>query len=172
MTEQAKGNSTGVSSTNVASTSVSKVIRADAERLYDAFLTPAALVDWLPPGEMTAAIHVFDARVGGGYRMSLYYPPSEKSSDKPHGKTSEHEDVVTVRFAVLSRPRCIVEKVIFHSDDPAFGGEMTLTINFEKAPGGTLVTLLFENMPPGLRPEDNEAGSRLSLEQLAHWIEG
>lgn len=164
MTDQAK----------TAPSRVSKVIRAGAEQLYDAFVTPSALVDWLPPGEMTAAIHVFDARVGGGYRMSLYYPPAEAASDKqsPRGKTCEHEDVVTVRFAVLSRPHRIVEKVIFHSDDPAFAGEMTLTITFDKAPGGTLVTLLFENMPPGLRPEDNEAGSKLSLEQLAHWIEG
>jgi hypothetical protein len=38
---------------------------------------------------------------------------------------------------------------------------------FEEVPGGTEVTMSFENLPPGLRPEDNEAGSRLSLEQLA-----
>lgn len=38
---------------------------------------------------------------------------------------------------------------------------------FEEATGGTGVTLLFTNLPTGLRVEDNEAGSRLSLEQLA-----
>jgi len=32
--------------------------------------------------------------------------------------------------------------------------------------GGTEVTLVFKNLP-GLRAEDNEAGARLSLEQLA-----
>jgi hypothetical protein len=31
--------------------------------------------------------------------------------------------------------------------------------------------LVFENLPPGLRAEDNEAGSRLSLEQLARRFE-
>jgi hypothetical protein len=30
---------------------------------------------------------------------------------------------------------------------------------------------LCENLPPGLRPQDNEAGSRLSLEQLARRFE-
>jgi hypothetical protein len=38
-------------------------------------------------------------------------------------------------------------------------------------PGGTEVTLLCKNLPPGLRPEDNEAGSELSLEQLARRFE-
>jgi hypothetical protein len=35
----------------------------------------------------------------------------------------------------------------------------------------TEVTVLFRNLPPGFRAEDNEAGSRLSLEQLAHHYE-
>ncbi len=38
---------------------------------------------------------------------------------------------------------------------------------FEEVPGGTEATLVFEKLPPGLRAEDDEAGSRLSLEQLA-----
>jgi len=37
--------------------------------------------------------------------------------------------------------------------------------------GGTEVTLVFRNLPPGLRAEDNEPGSRLSLEQLARRFE-
>jgi hypothetical protein len=37
--------------------------------------------------------------------------------------------------------------------------------------GGTEVTLVFDNLPLGLRAEDNEAGSRLSLEQLARRFE-
>ena len=48
---------------------------------------------------------------------------------------------------------------------------MTIVVTFEEVPGGTEVTFLCENLPPGLRPEDNEAGSRLSLEQLARRFE-
>ena len=51
---------------------VSRVIRTRPEELYGAFLDPAALIDWLPPAEMTGQMHEFDARVGGGYRMSLF----------------------------------------------------------------------------------------------------
>jgi hypothetical protein len=68
-------------------------------------------------------------------------------------------------------PHRIVEAVTFVTTDPAFFGEMTLTTTFEEVSGGTAVTLVFENLPPGLRAEDNEAGSRLSLEQLARRFE-
>jgi hypothetical protein len=55
--------------------------------------------------------------------------------------------------------------------DPALFGEMTMTATCEDAPGGTEVTLVFRNLPPGLRPEDNDAGARLSLERLARHFE-
>jgi uncharacterized protein YndB with AHSA1/START domain len=76
-----------------ASTRTSRIIRARPEELYQAFIDPAALVAWLPPAEMTGRIHEFDARVGGGYRMSLFYPPDERTF---RGKTSEKEDMVDV----------------------------------------------------------------------------
>lgn len=151
-----------------ASTRTTRVIRARPEQIYATFLDPAALVAWLPPAGMTGRIHAFDARVGGGYRMSLYYPPDERTF---RGKTSDREDRVEVRFVDLAPPHRIVEAVRFVTTDPAFFGEMTLSVTFEEVSGGTAVTLEFTNLPPGLRPEDNEAGARLSLEQLARHFE-
>ncbi len=149
-------------------TRTSRIIKARREELYAAFMDPAALVAWLPPGEMTGEIHDFDARAGGGYRMSLFYPPTERSS---RGKTSDNEDMVTVRFVELAPARSIVEGVKFVTANPALLGEMTIEITFEPVSGGTEVTFLCTNLPPGLRAEDNEAGSRLSLEQLARRFE-
>jgi uncharacterized protein YndB with AHSA1/START domain len=93
-----------------ASTRTSRVIKASPEELYAAFMDPATLVAWLPPAEMTGKIHGFDARAGGGYRMSLFYPPDERSF---RGKTSDREDRVNVRFVELAPPRRIVEAVTF-----------------------------------------------------------
>jgi uncharacterized protein YndB with AHSA1/START domain len=149
-------------------TRTSRIIKARREELYAAFMDPAALVAWLPPGEMTGEIHDFDARAGGGYRMSLFYPPTERCS---RGKTSDNEDMVTVRFVELAPARSIVEGVKFVTANPALLGEMTIEITFEPVSGGTEVTFLCTNLPPGLRAEDNEAGSRLSLEQLARRFE-
>ena len=151
-----------------ASTRTTRVIRARPEALYDAFVDPAALVEWLPPDAMTARLHAFDARVGGGYEMSLFYPPEER---RFRGKTADREDRVVVRFVELTRPRRVVEAVRFASDDPAYGGEMTLTVTLEPAGEGTAVTLAFEGLPPGVRPEDNDAGARASLAQLARRFE-
>jgi uncharacterized protein YndB with AHSA1/START domain len=151
-----------------ASTRTSKVIDAPLEDIYRAFIDPAALVVWLPPGEVTGEIYSFDARVGGGYRMSLFYP----SSDQVHwGKTSEREDSFTARFVDLVPPVRIVVAVSFHSADPAFSGEMTLEATFEVADGGTAVTIVCTHIPPGIRLEDNEAGCRSSLEKLASYVE-
>ena len=141
-----------------------RVIRATPSELWDAFVDEDVLLAWLPPKGMTGRMHAFDARVGGGYEMSLYYPPGE---ERFKGKSGEREDRVTVRFVEMEPPRRIVETVRFVSDDPAFAGEMTLTITLEPVDGGTSVTMTFEGIPPGVRPEDNDAGTRASLAQLA-----
>ena len=150
-----------------ATTHTAQVVRARPERVYAAFTDPDALVAWLPPGEMSGKMHAFDARVGGGYRMSLFYPPNELHL---RGKTSDNEDMVEVRFVELTPPHRIVEAIRFVTTDPTLLGEMTLTATFDAESAGTLVTLIFENLPPGVRAEDNEAGARLSLEQLARWL--
>lgn len=153
---------------NSAFTENSRIVKALPERVYQAFIDPDDLIAWLPPGEMTGVIHAFDARVGGGYQMSLFYAPDEIAF---RGKTTEREDRVNVRFVELVPPRRIVEAVNFDTTDPALLGEMTMTATFKEVPGGTEVTLLFENLPPGLRPEDNEAGAQVSLNQLARHLE-
>lgn len=158
----------GSGKTEKRSTRTSRSIRARPEALYAAFTDPAALVEWLPPAEMTGRIHAFDGRVGGGYRMSLFYPETGRTV---RGKTAEREDQVEVRFVELSPPRRIVEAVRFVSDDPGFQGEMTMTATFAEVADGTEVTLVFTHLPPGLRPEDNDEGARLSLEQLARRFE-
>ncbi len=150
------------------SNSVAQIIKATPEQVYAAFMDPAVLVAWLPPARMTGKIHAFDGRVGGGYRMSLFYPADERVF---RGKTADKEDLIQVRFVELTPARRIVEAVTFLSTDPALQGEMTITASFEPAPHGTALTMSFENLPRGVSAEDNEAGARLSLGQLAQRFE-
>lgn len=142
-------------------------IPAPRDAVWRAFTEPDALERWQAPGDMTGKVHEWDLRVGGGYRMSLFYPESEPEG---RGKTTGREDRYTARFLELEPPRRIVEAIVFDSADPAFGGEMTLTISLEEQDAGTLVTLDFENLPSGVRREDNDAGSRSSLEKLARYL--
>lgn len=149
-------------------TLASRLIAATPEAIYDAFMDPQALVEWLPPDRMTGKIHSFEPRIGGGYEMSLFYPDDEEAY---RGKTTEREDRVRVRFTDLAPPRRIVQAVSFVSDDPGFVGEMTMTWTFEPAAGGTRVSVLSANLPSGLRPQDNQTGSEMSLAKLARRFE-
>ena len=151
-----------------ASTRNTKYIKASQEVIYRAFTDPAALAVWRAPGDMTGEVHRFDHRVGGGYEMSLYYPESEPTS---RGKTTGREDRYTARFVELTPPRRIVEAIAFDSADPAFGGELIMEVTLAPAEGGTTVTIEFKNIPSGIRPEDNEAGTQSALEKLARYVE-
>ena len=150
------------------STRTSRVIDAPRDIIYRAFIDPAALELWMAPDEMTGTVHAHDGRVGGGYTMSLTYSESEPGQP---GKSSDREDRYTARFDELSPPGRIVEVITFDTTDPAFAGEMTMTVTLAETNGGTEVTILFENIPPGIRPEDNDAGTRSSLAKLARYVE-
>jgi uncharacterized protein YndB with AHSA1/START domain len=151
-----------------SSTRNSKLIKASPEALYRAFTDPAALAIWLAPGDMTGEVHSFDYRVGGGYQMSLYYPASDETM---RGKTSGREDRYTARFVELSPPSRIVEVITFDSADPAFAGEMIMEVALEPADHGTTISIVFKDIPPGIRPADNEAGTQSALEKLARYVE-
>jgi uncharacterized protein YndB with AHSA1/START domain len=151
-----------------ATTKVSRTIHAPRNVIYQAFLNPDALAAWRAPENMKAQVHNFDAREGGAYRMSLTYTNLENS---PGGKTSEDTDTFQGKFIELVPDEKIVELIEFESRDPGFAGEMTITTSFTDAGEGTEVTVLCENLPTGIRPEDNELGCRLSLQNLARLVE-
>jgi uncharacterized protein YndB with AHSA1/START domain len=154
--------------TDAHSTTNSKWINAAPETLYRAFTEPAALAIWLAPGDMTGEVHSFDGRVGGGYQMSLYYPPSTTNAP---GKTSDREDRYTARFVELTPPRKIVEAINFDTTDPGFAGEMIMDVTLDAANSGTTVTIVFRNLPSDIRPEDNELGTEQTLQKLARYVE-
>ncbi|MEP7007554.1 MAG: SRPBCC family protein [Sphingomonas bacterium] len=146
---------------------ISRIIKASRAKLYAACLDPDMLARWRAPDRMSGVVHSFEAHVGGAYRMSLIY----KASKRGTGKTSSNTDSFTGRFVELVPDEKIVESIAFESDDPAYAGTMTLTTSFEDVPGGTNVILRFDGLPPGIRPEDNETGSRQSLAKLAALVE-
>ncbi|KQZ05987.1 hypothetical protein ASD21_18570 [Caulobacter sp. Root1455] len=150
-------------------TRASRLIPAAPDAVWDALMDPKALEQWLPPGDMTGRMHAFDGRVGGGFEMSLFYPEDETEHV---GKTAAREDRTRVRFAALEPGRRVVWAVLFDTDDPSLKAEMTITVSLEPAPGGTRVTFVSKNLPPGLRPADNETGSKESLKKLAAWFGG
>ena len=151
------------------STQVSQIVNAPREVVYQAFLEPDALASWLPPDGMKGEVHTFKPHEGGTFRMSLTYQNPE---DRPRGKSSDDTDTVEGTFVELIPNEKIVWVSEFDSDDPNFAGKMKIIWSFADADGGTEVTVLCEDIPKGIRLEDNELGSRSSLRNLATFIEG
>ncbi len=145
----------------------SLVIAASPESIYQALVDPEALMARLPPDGMSAELCWFDARPGGAYRMILTY----EDAGRHPGKSSEATDVVQVRFVELIPGERIVQRVAFEADDPAFGGEMTMTWALSPQAEGVRVTIRCEDVPEGIRPDDHQAGMTSSLANLAAYVE-
>jgi uncharacterized protein YndB with AHSA1/START domain len=140
----------------------------ERKAVYQAFLDRDAVAAWLAPKGMKGRVHAFDARKGGSFRISLTY----QGSNHLPGKTSEDTDTSEVKFVKLVPYSKIVEVAVFESEDPAFAGEMKITAALADVEGGTELTMVCEDIPTGIRPEDNEQGCRESLDKLAALLEG
>ena len=151
----------------MATTELTRVIRAPRAAVYRALLDADAVQGWLVPDGMTSEVHAFDGREGGTFRISLTY-----TAPGGTGKTSAHTDTYHGRFVRLVPDTEVVQAIEFETDDPRMQGEMTVTYALADADGGTAVTGRHENLPPGVRPEDNELGWSMSMGKLAALVEG
>ena len=150
----------------MSTTRITRDVKAPRPAVYAALLDPTAVATWMVPTGMTSQVHMFDARAGGGFRISLTY-------DAPtgRGKTTAHTDTYHGRFVELVTDERVVEVIEFETADPAMRGEMTITIELSDTEGGTGVLAVHEGVPTGVATADNEAGWRSSLGKLAALVE-
>jgi uncharacterized protein YndB with AHSA1/START domain len=134
-----------------------RVLCAPPERVYRAFLDADALVKWLPPHGFTARVHAFEARVGGGYRMSF----TNFGTGHRHSFTAEYLQLVP--------NECIVHADRF--DDPGLPGAMTVTITLRAVSCGTELSIVQEGIPELIPPESCCVGWQQSLTLLAQLVE-
>lgn len=88
------------------------------------------------------------------------------------GKTQEKEDRFIARFIELIPNKKIVQAVNFKSNNPDFSGDMIVEVTIEPTEDGSMVTYFFKDIPKGIKTEDNEKGTILTLEKLANYVEG
>src|SRR5213592_4173580 len=116
-----------------------RVLRATPERVYRAFLDPAAMAKWLPPNGFTGQVHQMDARVGGTYKMSF----TNFTTGHSHSFGGEYLELVP-------------HERIRHTDkfdDPNLPGEMRTTVALKRVSCGTELTVVQEGIPTGIPVE-------------------
>lgn len=134
-----------------------RVLRAPAERVYKAFLDPAAKERWLPPYGFLGKVHELEAKVGGRYRMSF------TNFGTGHTHTFGGE------YLELTPYECI--RYTDRFDDPNLSGEILVTVNLQEVSCGTEIGIVQENIPSAIPAEMCYLGWQESLLQLAQLVE-
>lgn len=93
--------------------------------------------------------------------------------EEPHflpGKTTEDTDSFEVTFTELVPGKKIAGKTVFETDDPDAGGELLMTWFFEEVDGATKLTLIAENVPPGIPKAVHIEGLDSTLDNLRDFV--
>ena len=134
-----------------------RVFKAPPDRVYRAFLDPAAMVKWLPPHGFTATVHSMDARVGGTYRMSF----------TNFGTGSSHSFGGTYREL---KPGELI-RYDDQFDDPNLPGTMNVTVKLRKVMCGTDIEIEQSGVPAMIPIEMCYLGWQESLTLLKQLVE-
>jgi len=109
---------------------VSREIAAPAEQLFDAWLDPESLADWMRPGDTERSTVSVDARIGGAFEILMHTP----DRTIPHRGT----------YREISRPR----RLVFTWNSPYAGETDSLvTVDFRPTHGATEVVITHEGLP-------------------------
>jgi uncharacterized protein YndB with AHSA1/START domain len=107
---------------------VRRTIAASAEDLFDAWLDPEALVQWMRPGTIIRTEARNDARVGGEYEILMH----AESGVIPHRGV----------YRVIDRPR----KLVF-TWNSKFAENTLVTVDFLKRDARTEIVITHEQLP-------------------------
>jgi uncharacterized protein YndB with AHSA1/START domain len=109
---------------------VRRTIAASAEDLFDAWLDPQALAQWMRPGAIRSTVARVEPRVGGAYEITMQAPSGPivhkgvyRAIDRPRrlvftwmsGPTEERETLVTVDFVTQGKR---TEVIVTHEQLP------------------------------------------------------
>jgi uncharacterized protein YndB with AHSA1/START domain len=137
----------------VAALVVRRVIHASAERLFDAWLDPAQLVQWWGPAGVRCTQASVDARPGGGYRIGNRLPDGR---------------LLWIRgeFELIERP----QRLVFSWQiEGAPGDAERVSVEFTRLEQGTEVVVTHERIADAGTRDRHAHGWQGCLEGLARF---
>ena len=139
------------------SVTLHRVLRAEPEKVYRAFLEPEAMSKWIPPYGFTCQVHHMDAKVGGAFRMSFH----NFGSGNAHSFGGEYLELWPNEFIRYN------DKF----DDPALPGVMEVSVTLKPVLCGTDIHIVQAGIPEVIPLEMCYLGWQESLAQLATLVE-
>jgi uncharacterized protein YndB with AHSA1/START domain len=107
---------------------ITRSYAADPQRVYEAFLSPDALMHWFAPEPNVMDSAKTDPRVGGEYRIAMRHPDGEVF-------------VVEGTYRELKPYERIVFTWQWEEDNGEFGPQHIVALDFAKTAGGCELTL-------------------------------
>jgi len=134
-----------------------RVLKAPPQRVYKAFLDPAAMCKWIAPAGYTCTVDHMDAKVGGTFRM----------------KFTEFDSGTSNSFGGTYLELVPNEKLRYNDkfDDPNLAGDIVVTVILKKVSCGTDMTIEQAGVPDLIPMEMCHLGWQDSLKQLAQFVE-
>ena len=115
------------------------------------------MAKWLPPNGFTCTVHSFDAKVGGGFKMSF----RNFTTGHSHSFGGKYQELVPgERLRYTDK-----------FDDPNLPGEMQVTVTLKQVLCGTELNVVQEGIPDAIPVEMCYLGWQDSLRNLASLVE-
>jgi len=116
---------------------IRRTIAATVDELFDAWLDPDSLAQWMHPGSTSHSTARVDARVGGTFEVLM---PRESGALRHHGE-----------YRTIERNKKLVFTWFSHATHET---QTLVTVEFHAMDAGTQIVLTHEQLP------DHEAGLR------------
>lgn len=134
-----------------------RVFSTTPQKLYKAFLEPAAIAKWLPPNGFTCTVQSLDAKAGGTYTMAF----TNLTTGNGHSFSGKYLELKP------GEKICYTDKF----DDPGLPGEMMTTVTLKEVACGTELNVVQENLPAAIPVEMCYLGWQESLNLLKLLVE-
>lgn len=134
-----------------------RVLTADPNKVFRAFIDPDALVKWLPPDGFTAKVEEFYPQVGGSYKMSF----TNFTTGEAHSFSGTYLELIPGQHL----------RYTDKFDDPNLPGEIHVTVTLQQVLCGTDLKITQEGIPDAIPVEMCYLGWQQSLNALAQLVE-
>lgn len=134
-----------------------RVLKANPDKVYRAFLDQAAMVKWIAPYGFTCTVHHMDAKVGGTFRMSF----ENFSTGHSHAFGGEYLELIPGQLL----------RYTDKFEDPNLPGELLVEVSLKAVACGTELNITQSGIPEMIPVEMCYLGWQESLEQLTKLVE-